>query len=338
MRFVVPFVLAFAAAVATSAASDDPAVVAIAGPQNPATLSAFGFFDGGAARPSSRLIPYELRTPLFSDYAAKQRFIYVPDGAHIGADADGKLIFPVGSALIKSFGYPAKSGGLNVIETRVLLHQAQGWVALPYVWRADGKDADLRVGGRRVPVTFAHSGNDLSINYSVPNKNQCKQCHSAAGNIMPIGLVWQNMAFLRPSDARAIVKAAPALARLQPYPKWDDSRTGSLDDRAQQYLKVNCGHCHAPQGSASNSGLFLDGSATGAAALGVGKRPVAAGRASGDLDFIIAPGLPDQSILIKRMESTDPGIAMPELGRSTVHDEGVELLRQWIAAMPSNTH
>jgi mono/diheme cytochrome c family protein len=138
---------------------------------------------------------------------------------------------------------------------------------LPYVWRADGKDADLRVGGRRVPVTFAHSGNDLSINYSVPNKNQCKQCHSAAGNIMPIGPLWQNMAFPRPADARAIVKAVPALARLQPYPKWDDSRTGSLDDRARQYLNVNCGHCHAPQGSASTSGLFLDGSATGAAAL-----------------------------------------------------------------------
>jgi uncharacterized repeat protein (TIGR03806 family) len=338
MRFVLPFVLTFAAAVATSAASGDPAGVPFAGAQSPPTLSAFGFFDGSAARPSSRLIPYELRTPLFSDYAAKQRFIYMPAGTHISADADGKLIFPVGTALIKSFGYPAQSGGLNVIETRILLHQAQGWVALPYVWRANGEDADLRVGGTRVPVTFAHGGNDVSVNYSVPNKNQCKQCHSAAGNIMPIGPVWQNMEFLRPADAQAIIKGAPSLTKLPPYPKWNDKRTGSLDDRARQYLKVNCGHCHAANGSASNSGLFLDGSANGAAALGIGKRPVAAGRASGDLDFIIAPGQPDQSILIKRMESTDPGIAMPELGRSTVHKEGVELLREWIAAMPSRTH
>jgi hypothetical protein len=65
---------------------------------------------------------------------------------------------------------------------------------------------------------------------------------------------------------------------------------------------------------------------------------VAAGRASGDLDFIIAPGRPDQSILVARMESTDPGIAMPELGRSTVHKEGVGLLRDWIAAMPQESH
>jgi hypothetical protein len=111
-----------------------------------------------------------------------------------------------------------------------------------------------------------------------------------------------------------------------------------LDDRAKQYLKVNCGHCHAPQGSASNSGLILDGSARSPVALGIGKRPVAAGRASGDLDFIIAPGRPDQSILVARMESTDPGIAMPELGRSTVHKEGVGLLRDWIAAMPQESH
>jgi hypothetical protein len=130
----------------------------------------------------------------------------------------------------------------------------------------------------------------------------------------------------------------PSLTRLQPFARWDASDEGTLDDRAKQYLKVNCGHCHAPQGSASNSGLFLDASARSPVALGIGKRPVAAGRASGDLDFIIAPGRPDQSILVARMESTDPGIAMPELGRSTVHKESVGLLRDWIAAMPQESH
>lgn len=50
----------------------------------------------------------------------------------------------------------------------------------------------------------------------------------------------------------------------------------------------------------------------------------------------IVPGAPDASILLYRMESTDPGIAMPELGRATVHKEGVALVRQWIESMPKS--
>lgn len=338
MRFVLPFLACFAAAVATSATPSGTSENVIESATVPATLSAFGFFDGSAGRPSSALIPYQLRTPLFSDYATKQRFIYLPPGAIVAAGTDGRLVFPVGTALIKSFGYPAASGELNVIETRVLLHRPEGWVALPYVWRTDGTDADLRVGGTRLAVNFENEGTKTAINYGVPNKNQCKQCHASADEITPIGPVWQNMQFPRSGDRERMTKMLPTLALLEPFAQWDDAKSGSLEQRARQYLKVNCGHCHAPQGSASNSGLFLDGSASELAAFGIGKRPVAAGRASGDLDFVIAPGKPDESILIRRMESTDPGIAMPELGRATVHREGVSLLRQWIAAMPPPAH
>jgi uncharacterized repeat protein (TIGR03806 family) len=338
MRLLLPLLACFAAAVATLASQPDVSDVAIAGTQNPTTLSSFGFFEGSASRPSPKLIPYQLRTPLFSDYAEKQRFIYLPVGSKITSDADGKLAFPVGAALIKSFGYPVEGGRFRVLETRVLLNRSEGWVALPYVWRADGSDADLRVGGTRIPVEFAHKGATASISYAVPNKNQCKQCHSSAEQIMPIGPMWQNMEFPRNGDRERMLVALPQLVRLPTAAKWDDVSSGSAKQRAQSYLKVNCGHCHAPKGSASNSGLFLDGSAKDDAAYGIGKRPVAAGRASGDLDFIIEAGRPDRSILISRMKSTDPGIAMPELGRAMAHDEGVKLLEDWIAAMPRISH
>ena len=68
--------------------------------------------------------------------------------------------------------------------------------------------------------------------------------------------------------------------------------------------------------------------------LGVYKFPVAAGRGSGDRLFGIVPGRPDESILMYRLLSLDPGVMMPELGRRLVHDEAVELMREWIAAMP----
>ncbi len=99
---------------------------------------------------------------------------------------------------------------------------------------------------------------------------------------------------------------------------------------------TNCAHCHNPVGSASNSGLFLNPEAADVAvATGIYKRPVAAGRGSGGHDFAIAPGDPDRSIMVHRMSSTEPGVAMPEVGRSMVHDEGVALIRAWISSLPA---
>lgn len=112
-----------------------------------------------------------------------------------------------------------------------------------------------------------------------------------------------------------------------------DDTKAPLGDRATAYLEVNCAHCHNAAGAASNSGLFFDWKQADATARGILKRPVAAGRGSGGRDFDIAPGHPEASILTYRMESTDPGIAMPELGRQTVHAEGVAMLRAWIAGM-----
>jgi uncharacterized repeat protein (TIGR03806 family) len=302
---------------------------------HPALLSAFGFFNGGADKPAPGLIGYSLGTPLFSDYAEKQRFIALPKGAKVTVDPDGRLQFPVGTALIKSFGYPDTAGKLKIIETRLLLHRAEGWVALPYVWRPDGTDAELKLGGLRVPASFNKpDGQRMDISYAVPNKNQCKQCHSTKDAITPIGPVWQNMVFADEAAKKALMATtAFPQGALPQYARWDKPGSSSTEARALSYLRVNCGHCHKPSGSASNSGLFFDDHTGGGAALGIGKRPVAAGRGSGNFDFVIEPGHPERSILIHRMKSTDPGVAMPELGRATAHDEGIKLLEDWIRAM-----
>lgn len=322
--------LACACLILALAARSSEAQVAEA---NPPLLSAFGFFNGGADKPVAGLIPYTLGTPLFSDYAEKQRFISLPKGGAISVDAEGRLQFPVGTALIKSFGYPDAGGKLNIIETRLLIHRAEGWAALPYVWRADGKDAELKLGGTRMPISFKKpNGEAIDISYAVPNKNQCKQCHSTNDAITPIGPVANNMIFSQAADAKTLAKLLSTREAV-----WNDAKTGTVEQRALSYLRVNCGHCHKPAGSASNSGLFFDGHAVTNPALGIGKRPVAAGRGSGNLDFVIDPGHPERSILIYRLKSTDPGIAMPELGRATAHDEGIKLLEDWIRGMKPTT-
>ena len=130
--------------------------------------------------------------------------------------------------------------------------------------------------------------------------------------------------WLRPSPAEA-----PRLA------VWDDPKSGTLDARARAWLEINCAHCHNPQGPARNSGLDLLASQQKPTSFGIGKPPVAAGIGSGGLAFDIVPGQPDKSILVYRIASTHPGIMMPELGKRLVHDEGVALIREWIAAMPA---
>jgi len=167
----------------------------------------------------------------------------------------------------------------------------------------------------------------------VPNKNQCKECHALSGAVTPIGPKARNLTgggqlaeFVR----QGLMDEVPQVDYRVPV--WGDDEA-SLNDRARGYLDVNCAHCHNVNGSASNSGLFLTYEEQMPVRIGINKRPVAAGRGSGTHDFDIAPGDPDGSILIYRMKSLEPGISMPEVGRSIVHDEGVALLNEWIAEM-----
>jgi uncharacterized repeat protein (TIGR03806 family) len=310
---------------------------AITGEGYPAHLSDYAFFTDLKTRaPAQRLLPYNLETPLFSDYAEKERYLYLPAGTQAKYDAQKPLDLPVGAALIKTFGYRA-NGVFKPLETRVLLHRAGGWTPIPYVWNADGSDADIKRAGTRIPVSFTDpSGEAHSISYAVPNQNQCKDCHGLAGQVTPIGV---KIRYLNHAGQLERMLAAGMLDRLPgdapSVARWNDT-SAPVDARARAWLEINCAHCHNPQGAASNSGLFLDLARTDPEQRGLFKRPTAAGRGAGTRDFDIVPGDPDASILLYRMESTDPGIAMPELGRATIHKEGVALVRDWIAGMPKS--
>ena len=107
-----------------------------------------------------------------------------------------------------------------------------------------------------------------------------------------------------------------------------------VEERARAYLEVNCAHCHNPTGAAKDSGLFLSTDISEPVDFGICRRPVAAGAAAGGNLYDIVPGAPDASIVLFRMDSADPEVRMPELGRALIDDEAVELIREWIAAMP----
>lgn len=300
------------------------------------TLSEYGLFaDLAALQPAAKVQPYALNAALFSDYAEKKRLVYVPDGAQVDvSDIDAVVQLPVGSVLVKTFGYPDEAGAYRPVETRLLLHRAEGWVGLPYIWDEDGKDARLVLGGKRMTVTATLPGGTRQpISYAVPNKNQCKGCHALNNVVTPIGPKLRNLDDGAGQFAR-LQKAGILPAVLPGHPVMPAiDANAPLDDRARAYLDINCAHCHNRKGPASNSGLFLTYQERNQVALGIGKRPVAAGRGSGGRDFAIAPGHPDSSIMMYRMGSVEPGVAMPELGRNVNDAAGLALIRQWIAAM-----
>jgi uncharacterized repeat protein (TIGR03806 family) len=238
--------------------------------------------------------------------------------------------------LVKSFGTPASAAGpATTMETRLLVRRASGWVALPYVWDADGREARLRRAGARVPVRFAAAGGVHALDWQVPNVNQCKTCHAVGTSLQPLGVKARNLAAtgdLARLARLGLLDGAERLADVRAVPRPDDA-SAPLAARARAWLDANCGHCHARAGSASNSGLFLDWDEKDPVALGIGKRPVAAGRGSGGREVAIAPGQPDRSILLYRMESVEPGVMMPELGRTLPDAEGIALIRAWIASL-----
>jgi uncharacterized repeat protein (TIGR03806 family) len=346
------FVAAALAALLCVSAAPAPAPVdvrALLAETPAASLDAYRLFvDPGARTPNNGVVPYTVNTPLFSDYAEKQRFVFVPPGRTVRYTAEGAFDFPVGSTLVKTFAYPADfrrpDENVRVLETRLLIRKKAGWTALAYVWNEDQTRAVLKRAGARLPVSFVDaSGQRREVDYAVPNQNQCKECHSVAKTLAPIGPRARNLngdfAYADGPENQLVRWRRLGILAGGPEPQaaprtavWDDPRE-PLAARARAYLDANCGHCHSPKGIADNSGLFLHLEETRPSALGVGKRPVAAGRGSGGLEFSIAPGRPEQSILVHRMASTEPGVMMPELGRSLVHDEGLKLIRDYVASL-----
>ena len=326
-------ILAFAGAMAVRATPPPLQYVndtAILSDGMPRLLSDYGFFDDlGGQVPVPHVYPYRLNTPLYSDGADKLRFVYRAAGTEFRADGEGLIDMPVGAALIKTFAF-GEDAKRRLIETRVLLHRPDGWLALPYLWNEEQTDARLAIAGARLDLT---TPGGEAISYRVPNKNQCKECHGLDGAVVPIGPKARNLShdWLGEMVATGNLDTIPVGA--DQLPVWESRQDADLAAAARGYLDVNCAHCHRPGATASNSGLDLRWEQQSPEAIGIGKRPVAAGRGAGGHLFDIVPGSPDSSIMTYRMGSPEPGVAMPELGKATVDEEGLDIVRRWIEGM-----
>lgn len=333
------------------------------------------FTDAGdpTSGPTPGGVPYELSTALFSDYTSKYRFIFVPEGKKIAYSDSEVLDFPVGTVITKTFALPEntamRDGEELVIETRLLIHRANGWYALPYYWDSE-TDASLAIAGKRLSglTIINNQGQNITFDYSVPKQADCSSCHAILpkdtgdqiflpigpkarymnmDHSYPNGIVYNQLQYMAEGG---LLTGLPAnFQNTEKAPVFNDEvdisslSSGELDDAARAYLDINCAHCHRSDltlpagyaGAAGTSGVQLEYGrdyATAPGKFGVCKTPVAGGKEGYPYDVI--PGNPDESYLLFRMTTVDNRHKMPELARNTAHDEGTALIRSWIDQLP----
>jgi uncharacterized repeat protein (TIGR03806 family) len=313
------------------------------------------FADVEAQRPVDAVVPYDVISVLYADEARKERFVWIPDGETIGYSDTERWNLPVGTILVKTFWFPNDArdpgAGRRLLETRLLLHDPDGWTGLTYVYRDTQNEATLLKTGDTVHVDWTdESGTMVNEDYNVPNVFDCQSCHGTKPDTHPLGPRTRQLdrdnAYGK--DLENQIDHFAALGWLDQTPPQsrlhltDPYGSGAIVERARSYLDANCAHCHAEDGKAKSTGLWLAYEMTDPATgdpsnWGVCKFPTSAGQAAGGLSYDIVPGDPDASIMPYRTASTDPAVKMPPLLTRRADARGVQVIRDWIAAMPAQS-
>lgn len=314
------------------------------------TLSAYNFFKDNIAEqsPVYGVLPYELITPLFSDYAKKKRFIWMPSNAKATYTTDDAIVdFPSGSVIIKTFYYDNVLPNLTkqIIETRLIIKKNDGYVFANYKWNADQTEAFLDNDGSFVNVTIEKDNMSFDVNYRVPSEIECRVCHKSVNELpIPIGPKPQNLNKLftytdgtknqlqKWVEIGYLDDAVPS--NINTVVNWEDA-SAPLELRARSYLDINCAHCHSDEAHCAYRPIRLSFSDT--------ETPVNAGvcvtpeeNFDNSLAHIVSPGRSDRSMLWFRLNTTEVSARMPLLSRSVKHDEGVALIEAWINSLESN--
>jgi uncharacterized repeat protein (TIGR03806 family) len=325
------------------------------------------------AGPSDRGLAYDLSVPLFTDYATKYRFVFVPentkasyssgagttleDGRALYAD-DGVIDFPVGTVIVKTFSLPSDTSDRgfdkeNMVETRLLIHRETGWKALPYVWNDAKTDAILDDNGDAQQVSIMHNSEQLNFTYAVPDPQKCQRCHQIDGlGTQPIGpkARYLNMNYTYANGTTknqltqwvdsGLLEMTSLPETIEAVPVFKDTTVlasiadEDLEQAAKGWLDINCAHCHNPAGDASNTNMHVEYTRSYAAdKSGHGVCEDPVSGSGSGFGFVIVPGDADNSLLTYRLGTNNAGELMPPLGRDLVHTEGHALVTRWINSL-----
>lgn len=323
--------------------------------QPPQALSQYltdtGLFVAGTTRVRADNLAFYPQYPLWSDGAAKRRWIQLPPGSFIDATLPDAWVFPVGTRLWKEFSHAGRP-----IETRLIERLGDGqWRYATYVWNAQGTDAVLAPewGLRNLPASSAPGGV-----YAVPSRADCRACHE--GGASPVlGFSALQLSPARdPNAAHAEMPSSGAvldldrlqvLGLLRNLPATLRARAPRIaapDPSARAalgYLHANCGHCHNDSGPLASLDMALQQNVGDAVASVARTRRDLFGRASSyqgirserrsePLPAVqrLDRSKPDASMVLQRMRSAQAMQRMPPLGVSRPDEAGMALIRRWM--------
>ena len=321
--------------------------------EQPLLLSQTGCIDMmDPTKPAPGLIPYSVRSPLWSDAAEKERFIRIPDGEKIhvldcavetalcdqaGAmftgEDDGHWQLPIGTVLVKNFSIEDKH-----IETRLLMRRtATVWKGFSYEWNADLTEANL------LPDDAEHAnGKDKQVGtttpqtWHYPSRSQCLECHiKYAGRSLGPSTPQLNSDFAYVDGTMNQIDKFEQLGLFDAPPKDipglpDPFGADPLEVRARSYLQTNCAICHRPGGEFNSIDMrfttaFEDMSLCDVVERDAGMVP----------KYRLVPGSPVLSTMSFRMhDRTD--FRMPKIGSNLVDPLGSKLIDDWITSLTAD--
>lgn len=307
---------------------------------------------------ASMVFPYAVNSPLWSDAADKARGFVLPAGGKIHvrncADAsedclsgagdpdDGKWVFPVGTVMVKNFGFDKK-----LVETRLFVHHDRdNWVGYSYAWSEDQSEATI-VASEGAEVMFDTGSRKVDWHY--PSRKNCMKCHKPTGGST---LGPETAQMNRTADAGgmnqidqlqkmgAFENSVPtpykaALATPYTSQAGEPSASTTAEQKARSYLHANCSFCHRPD---DPDVYYMDmrfGVDLGDMGL-CGQTP-----AKTDLGISGAtrldPGSPMTSLLWLRMNLPidDPNVQfrMPPIASYVIDTDGVKVVGDWISGL-----
>jgi hypothetical protein len=302
----------------------------------PKTLSCTGLYGAAGTGSVDKAVPTVNRafnpgTALWTDGAAKLRWIALPEGTQIDTSNPGAWVFPNGTRVWKEFKFDGKRA-----ETRFMYKNDGGWLYATYKWNETDTEASA-VDGAEVPLAGGGT-------HTIPNLMQCNECHRGSRDKL---LGFEQVLLGLPGAEGLNLAALVADKRLSHPP----SRTSYVipDDgtgvaaKALSWIHVNCGvSCHndSPNAEANMSHMFLRIDPTtldapSPAAWNIIKLTV--GVPSMTANFFggvrIVPGSPDKSLIVQLAQTRGSNKAMPPIGTRIVDPNGIADVRDWITKL-----